>query len=211
MKSAAELIDLRRPPVKANVEKLIEQENTRSRNEIYKRLLSESSVPLAYWHLIKRHDGQSESQRTAFDILRQHVAAARVGILGITGPPRSGKSCLAVRLMDHWMWKGMRCSYTTPVRFIAELMDAGKSDDSAPRQNLFQRWSQPWLLVLDDFQNRSESSWERTQLNELIERRWATERWTLLVFRGTPKQLITSVDPAFQARMAESGGIINCK
>lgn len=209
--SASDLIPaLHRPKMTPDLQKRIDAEMLRGNSECYKQLLSESSVPIAYWHLVK--DGPAPVYaRATFQAMLQKTRENPFGILGICGEYRSGKSCLAVRLMDAFMWSGRSAYYLTPTRFITRLFDAGKTGAEVAREQVFDRCRQPAMLVIDDFHNRSDNAWEKLQLHELIESRWASARWTVLVSAGSPKQLCSLLGKSFVARMSETGVIVNCK
>jgi DNA replication protein DnaC len=59
-------------------------------------------------------------------------------------------------------------------------------------------------------QERGETPWEDRLLTHLIDRRYASEKDTLLITNQSKESFIQSIGPSAASRIVEVGGIVTC-
>ncbi len=61
------------------------------------------------------------------------------------------------------------------------------------------------LLVIDEFQERGESEWENRIICNLLDKRYATRRPTILIGNYTVDEMKAALSPSVKDRMREGG------
>lgn len=93
------------------------------------------------------------------------------------GPTGTGKSTLAVALLQRAAAAGRRCAYVTAARLLHELGE----EYSGRREGVLRRYIAAEVLVLDDLGAEPVRSDTGSALNLLVDERWARERTTVYV------------------------------
>lgn len=73
-----------------------------------------------------------------------------------------------------------------------------------------ERYRTTGFLVIDEFQERSESEWENRTLVNILDHRHAKILPTVLIANLTSEAFVKSVGPSMADRIAQTGGIVEC-
>lgn len=142
------------------------------------------------------------------DLMAQAEIASDLGaIIALVGGPGTGKTQLAVELMKRAAKKVKTCRYARGVE-IASAVRATfntKGDET----EAVSRFTKPYLLVVDEFHDRSFSEFEQRLLNLILDKRYASLKPTILISNGTPEELREQVGERVIDRMREHGRILH--
>ena len=132
--------------------------------------------------------------------------------VALIGPRHNpGKTQLAVELMRAATANLKTALYVKAIHFFMEIQDTYGRDRKGGLEGQLQvlrRFSKPWLLVIDEIQERGDTNWEQRLLVTLIDDRYAATKDTLLVGNFTPEELQSSLGTSIMARCTRSGGVI---
>lgn len=140
------------------------------------------------------------------------------GIVAIVGPRGTGKthmSCALVNLFNmlatvtagHYGKPGVPL-YRRALDLFTEIKSTFGRRDEKSHARTVQEWADASLLVIDEVQVRSESAWENDIITNLIDRRYAEMRPTVLVSNLEVGPFLESVGDSVASRLLEVGSII---
>lgn len=126
---------------------------------------------------------------------------------GSNGP---GKTFAAAALVNAFCLDGRSAFYSTAHDFFMAVKACFGGEPGRKLLELDQRFQRYELLVIDEFEKRSDSDWENNLLHSLLDARYARELATVLVTNKDPKQLHDYVPLGILDRIREGGGIVHC-
>jgi len=140
--------------------------------------------------------------------------------LFLTGSCGSGKTHLAVALMNNWFADGMvegedgayqsrgRAAFLPAVELFLEIKQTFGKDDASEKA-ILDRYSDIPLLVLDDLGAEKVSDWSRTVLYLIIDRRYRACRQTIITSNLSHGELAEKLDDRLASRISEAGVILD--
>lgn len=171
------------------------------------KLYCDSGVPVRHRRVIDDVKSPADWVTTR-DKLRDRIGSGF--LVALVGPRGPGKTQLAEQLILATSAIGRTCLYSRAMTFFLELRATYRSEDKTELE-VVQRYAEPSLLVLDEFQERGETPWENRMLNHLVDVRYGDAKDTLLVANHTPKTLKASLGDSVSSRLRETGGVVECK
>ncbi|MEZ0274628.1 MAG: ATP-binding protein [Roseimicrobium sp.] len=145
-----------------------------------------------------------KAQRTAARLERN-------GTIAIIGDRGRGKTVMATWLADQ-----RRRRYKNPGTYVrshdlfATIRRAWHPQSKEDEWTVLERYRTTPLLVIDEFQERSESAWENRTLVNILDHRHASILPTILIANLTAKAFGDSVGASLVDRIAQTGGIVEC-
>ena len=153
----------------------------------------------------------------AFNKGRQVVESG--GILVTYGTNGTGKSRMAYELAkkcsmprDEFAPVGMSsirktrpCYYTTAVMLFMELRESFGPKSESSEMQIVKRYSEAAFLVIDEIQERGETSFEDRKLTSIIDARYSDNRPTMLISNYSREKFAQSMSPAVLDRIRENG------
>lgn len=151
----------------------------------------------------------------------KNVIAGR-GIVALLGTRGTGKTRMAAEITrngffppDHGEWngngvvKGKTSMYRRTLDVFLDLRDAAGSKASSEKRVLSEL-EKPGLLVMDEFHERGGSDWENRIVSNLIDKRYAAGRPTILIANYSVSEMTAAVGPSVVDRMRENGRAFVC-
>lgn len=148
-----------------------------------------------------------EDYRAARDALAELLTFP--GTVVLRGDNGSGKTHLASALVRRCCELGRSARYTTAFDFFVELKSTF-GEPGRTQADLIQRYRRYELLVIDEYEVRSDNSWENTVFRSLIDSRYGAMLSTVLVTNLTIEELQDYLPRAVRDRVRESGSLVEC-
>jgi len=132
--------------------------------------------------------------------------------VAIVGDPGSGKTQMAVEVMRQSIWKMTRPSamFTDIGAMILTMRSPYQSRAGISELELFNSYTIPQFLVIDDADRRGESDWENNMLHAILNKRYGAMKSTILIANQSANVFCQAIGPAMVSRIKENGGIIEC-
>jgi DNA replication protein DnaC len=133
------------------------------------------------------------------------------GTIVIVGDRGRGKTVMAC-----WLAHQRRLEHKHPGIYIrshdlfATIRRAWHPQSKQDEWDVLERYRQAAFLVVDEFQERSESEWENRTLVNILDHRHADIRPTVLIANLSADGFAQSVGPSLADRIAQTGGIVEC-
>jgi DNA replication protein DnaC len=133
------------------------------------------------------------------------------GTIVIVGDRGRGKTVMAC-----WLAHQRRLEHKHPGIYIrshdlfATIRRAWHPQSKQDEWDVLERYRQAAFLVIDEFQERSESEWENRTLVNILDHRHADIRPTVLIANLSADGFAQSVGPSLADRIAQTGGIVEC-
>ena len=156
-------------------------------------------------HVFKPKAGIGAWDRKLADLTKKIDSGLMIALLGLRG---CGKTQLAVELMRESCHLGKSARYTTAMDIFIDIRDAYKLQKS--ERSVLLGFERPSLLVIDEAQERGESSWEDRMLTALIDSRYSQRRDTIIISNLKRDDFLSSMGSSIVSRMIETGGVIEC-
>lgn len=141
--------------------------------------------------------------------------AALVAFIGNRGP---GKTQMAAEIaragdwpLDAGEWNGNRnvykqtAIYRRAMDIFLDLRDANKVGSKVSEKDVLAKLEKAGLLVIDEFQERGSSEWENRIISNLIDKRYAAQRPTIIIANFTPDEMKSALSDSVKSRMRENG------
>lgn len=159
---------------------------------------------------------KGEKWWSTFESAKSQVAAC--GIVAFLGNRGPGKTRMAAEIARAGYWPtdkgewngnmvvaGKTALYRRAMDVFLELRDCGKKGATRSEKDVLESLAFAGLLVIDEFQERGESEWENRIICNLLDKRYATRRPTILIANYTPEEMKNALSPSVKDRMRESG------
>lgn len=117
-----------------------------------------------------------------------------------------GKTQLAAELIREALEAGRTARYMELVDFFRALRDTFGTKE--PSQKVIDQMVRPWLLVLDECHERSDTRWENIELTGVVSKRYNEERPTILISNLTREKLAEAFGPSAISRACHGGGAV---
>lgn len=134
----------------------------------------------------------------------------KTGAFLLFGPTGRGKTVIATYLAAKRVAMGLSAGIFVDARDIFARMKQcwGKHEDS---EVVMKRWRETPFLVIDEAQSRSELAWENTELDSLINKRYAHLRPTIIIGNYLDEKAAQeSLGPRIIDRVRETGHLVPC-
>ncbi|MGC4017514.1 MAG: hypothetical protein QM755_23815 [Luteolibacter sp.] len=95
--------------------------------------------------------------------------------------------------------------YRRAMDVFLDLRATNKKDATTSEKDVLRRLEEVGLLVIDEFQERGQSDWEDRIITNLIDKRYAAERPTILIANYTREEMSAALSPSVRDRMHEAG------
>ena len=144
--------------------------------------------------------------------LEKPTADERAQITAFLGDRGTGKTIEACRMIYRWCEhttneKAVAARYTKALQIFMAIREAYQTGSKQTEKQLVEEFLRPHLLVIDEIQQRSESTWENNLLTHIIDRRYDAMRATIIIGNLTPAELGEQLGESITSRMTETGGI----
>ena len=143
------------------------------------------------------------------------------GIIVMVGNRGPGKTQMAAELARGGGWpsdkdeyargdglvvhRGKTALYRRSMDIFLDLRDAAKNHTKTSEKEVLAKLTNVGLLVIDEFQERGESEWENRIVNNLIDKRYASERATVIIANMTRAEMFASLGASIVDRARENG------
>lgn len=95
--------------------------------------------------------------------------------------------------------------YRTAMRFFLDVRATFRRDSELSEKDVLDDLTETPLLVLDEIQERGETSFEDRLLTHLIDARYGAMRPTIMIANLTKKELASTLGPSIVSRAQENG------
>jgi DNA replication protein DnaC len=164
-----------------------------------------------HWNVPRRflsQPKQHEEWQASLDVLSQRLGTGVMILL--LGRHGTGKTQLCVELLKQVTAENRGGLYRTLTEFFSLLRSTYGGRGRTTEDEVMREHQAPSLLVLDEVGKCVDSNWEATVFFELINRRYAAEKDTILSCNLDPDQVQDAIDSSILSRLQETGGIIQC-
>ena len=180
------------------------EDNNRAANT----LLRLACIPDRHSRSIRAEDSPKE-WLDKLTTLRE-TTADRGSMCCLIGPRGTGKTQLAVVLIRLACKKLMPSYYCKSMDFFQALKDSYRPASRMSELQVFRKYLEFELLVIDEIQVRSESAWENQAFTHLIDQRYDAMKTTILIGNLKAENLAASLGESIYSRLTETGGIVVC-
>lgn len=147
-----------------------------------------------------------------------HTALKNGGIVVLYGDRGTGKTLMAYDLAANGDLQSefgngspRPMIYRTAMEIFLEIRDTFRRDSELSELELMLELSDAALLVIDEIQERGETTFEDQKLTAIIDKRYRELRPTLIIGNyATKADFLASISPSIRSRMNEGGGAIHC-
>ena len=165
---------------------------------------------------------ESQNNEWDADLAKAENAISRNGIIIIIGKRDAGKTRIAAEISRAGNFpgdifpKGIKGKSKTSVyrratEIFVDLKDSFRSSEAKSEGEVIRYLSSAGLLVIDEFQERSESKWENRIITTIIDRRYSDNLPTILIANIELAEMGAKISDSIISRVNESGGVIECK
>jgi DNA replication protein DnaC len=172
------------------------------------RIYKDACVPL-------RHSKFRPVQSTdanwisTYEKLKEDIETGFLGAL--VGTRGTGKTQLAACLIGHCTLNLVKSALYTKAFEIFVKIRSGYKLDEESEDSALRRYLNPYLLVIDAYEVRSESAFENRVINHIIDKRYDGMKSTIIISNDTVDSFEDVIGLSICDRMRETGGIIEMK
>lgn len=144
--------------------------------------------------------------------------SALVAFIGGRGPGKTQMAAEIARAGDwpldagEWigghdgrMQRDQTALYRRAMDVFLDLRDANKTGSKVSEKDVLARLEKPGLLVVDEFQERGGSDWENRVISNLLDKRYAAKRPTIIIANFTTDEIRGALSDSVKSRMRENG------
>ena len=131
-------------------------------------------------------------------------------MIAVLGDRGCGKTWLACGLVLDFCRAGRSAVYLDTMDYFVELKQTYSDRSRQDESQIETKYLRPELLVLDEIQERGETTWEDRMLVRLINKRYANELSTVLVGNLSKEDFPKHVGSSIKDRLLDGGGVIVC-
>jgi DNA replication protein DnaC len=132
------------------------------------------------------------------------------GIISLIGGRGRGKTQIGVECIRLVTNLGQSAIYSRASEFFMELREAYKDGLKITERGVFEKFTKPHLLVLDECHERGFTDHENRALVLLIDKRYCDAKPTILIANMTPEEMRRNIGESIFDRLIETGGYIVC-
>ena len=185
----------------AIAEETATQQEPTSREIEPSRIYSTTGVPGRYRDAWERPEDHEWSQN--FGKICNIVTEG--GMACLVGPRGTGKTRLAVEVLREK--NPHNAIYATVMGFFLRVRATFGAKGNETEQDIMRELGTARLLILDEVQERGDTSWEDRILTHLLDLRYGKMLPTILIANLTASDFADSVGPSIASRLEETGGI----
>jgi len=143
------------------------------------------------------------------------------GIVAFLGGRGCGKTQMAAEIArsgrwpdDAGEWNGNFTTYSKTALYrramdvFLDLRDAAQNNSGTSEKKVMAKMEKVGLLVIDEFQERGGSEWENRIVCNLIDKRYAANRPTILIANYTREEMAKALSDSVKDRIRENGKAI---
>lgn len=147
------------------------------------------------------------SDHTWRDNFRRILGRVRDGgTMALIGPRGTGKTRMAAEVMrDICLNTG---SYTTAMGLFIRIRASFRASSRESEDAIVSELSRASLLVIDEVQERGNTSWEDRILTHVIDRRYGSVLPTIIIANLTEPELQNCLGESIISRLEEGGGVL---
>lgn len=168
--------------------------------------LKSSGCPLRYLKALEAIKELPAWARVRDALCRRIGRGAIVGLLGNRG---TGKTQIAVSVIEHACRTDRSGLYLTAIDLFRAIR-ASYSADGMSEEDVVRKLVRPDVLVIDECHQRGETAWEDRMLVNLLDRRYAELRLSILIANQTPDEFTAALGDSVADRTREDGALIVC-
>jgi len=101
--------------------------------------------------------------------------------------------------------RGKSALYRRAMDIFLDLREAAKNHVKSSEKEVLAKLANVGLLVIDEFQERGESEWENRIMKNLFDKRYASERPTIIIANLTRKEIYEALGASIVDRARENG------
>lgn len=153
-------------------------------------------------------DNKSDRWKKIYDRSKEIISdGCMIALVGNRG---NGKTQMAACLVGHVSYNlGKKSLYTKAFDFFLSIRDSMKNDNDSELSAL-RKYIDPFFLVIDAYEVRSDSDFENRMIDHLLDKRYDACKSTLIISNDTEKVFAEKVGASIIDRIRETGGICNC-
>lgn len=155
------------------------------------------------------------------DAVLQKISQAPDGFMFVLCGPRGvGKTQIATTIackeQDRMavLWKQFSEEnwplYTTARSIFREIRATFNPNSECDEVKILKRFSESYLLIIDEAQERGNTEWEDKTLTDILDRRYGMRRNTIIISNLLRTQLPAALGPSIISRLHECGEVIEC-
>lgn len=164
------------------------------------------------WAFIKRHIESPVRTGVQWKNVREGIAD-RMGkgfLFALVGPQGRGKTQIAVDLMLKASDLLKTSRYTSALGFFSDIKSCYQSEAPCDESEMLRAYCKEDLLVIDEFEKRSDNKWANDLIFEVLNRRYGMVKDTLLISNLSKEGFESFLGDSIVSRMNEVGGILEC-
>lgn len=151
----------------------------------------------------------------AMGLEKAYGAMFGAGILALIGARGTGKTQIGVECIRKAAKHTRRALYTRCADIFIAVREAYQREAKVKEGDVLRYYARPWLLVIDEMNERAESPAEQRLLALLIDKRYAQLTPTILIgnLSADPDDALSlrrNVGESVYDRLIETGGFIEC-
>jgi DNA replication protein DnaC len=143
------------------------------------------------------------------------------GIIVMVGDRGPGKTQMAAELARDGVWpddrdefsrgdglvvhRGKTALYRRAMDIFLELREAAKNHIKSSEREVITKMANVGLLVVDEFQERGDTEWENRIMKNLIDKRYASERATIIIANMKRAEIFHALGASIVDRARENG------
>lgn len=132
------------------------------------------------------------------------------GIVVLLGDRGVGKTQLAVTLCWYAQQGGKGYKYSNAYALFADVKESYRPDSTSSEASVLRRYTSPHLLVVDEFNEASHTSWEGHVLTTVIDRRYGECRPSVIISNYDADKFASAAGDSITSRIEETGLVLTC-
>lgn len=128
----------------------------------------------------------------------------------LLGPRGTGKTHLGCALVRDCCRLGRGGRYAKVMDYFGELKATFGKDSTKNERAVEREWVAPYLLVLDETQERHDSHFEQVNLTRLVDLRYDANKATVLITNQTLAEFQAANGTSIASRITDGGSVILC-